>query len=139
MIYEASTNQGESLILVGYVHSFPRHPQPGTVVDSLVEGYEVSPADYAPERLYALVSVDWATKVTSVDADTGHSSTSYLRGFGTPDGVTWYLSPATFDAATGRFHLNNGRLARGHRDARLPSELVSLGAPDVVPIHDFPV
>ncbi|AGB27003.1 hypothetical protein Mycsm_06900 (plasmid) [Mycobacterium sp. JS623] len=139
MIFEAMTTQGESLILVGHVHSFPRHPEPGTVVDALVQGYEVSPADYAVERLYALVSVDWATKVTSLDADTGHSSTSYLRGFGTPDGVTWYLSPVVLNSATGRFHLNNGRLARGHRDARLPAELVGLGAPDVVPIHDFPV
>lgn len=139
MTYEAIPSQGESLILVGHVHAFPRHPEPGTVVDGLVEGYEIRPAEFPAQRLYALVSVDWATKVTSVDADTGHSSTSYLRGFGTPDTVTWYLSPAVFDAATGRYHLNNGRLARGHRDARLPADLVALGAPDVVPIHDFPL
>ena len=139
MTYEAIPSQGESLILVGHVHSFPRHPQPGTVVDALVQGYEVRPADYPAERLFALVSVDWATQVTSVDADTGNSSTSYVRGFGTPTTVTWYLSPAAFDPATGRYHLNNGRLARGHRDARLPAVLVGLGDPDVVSIHDFPV
>lgn len=139
MTYQAIPTHGDNLVLVGHVHAFPRHPAPATPVEPLVDGYTVNPAEFPEDLLYALVSVEWATPVTDVDPESGESATRFLRGFGTPTEVTWYLTPATFDANSGQFILNNSGLARGHRDARLPAELEHLGAPSVVPIHDFAV
>jgi hypothetical protein len=141
LVYQAMPTSGEPIVLVGYVHGFPRHPAPGTVVEPLTSGYEVRASDHRPELLYALVSVEWATPVTTMNVDAGTSSTEYRRGgvLGAPDGWSWYLSPAEFDGAVGGFRLNSRGLARGYRDARLPAELVALGAPEVVPIHDFQV
>lgn len=141
MVYHAFPTRGEPIVLVGHVHAFPRHPAPGAAIGPLVSGYEVRAAEHHPDVLYALVSVDWACKYTSIDLDTGASTTEYREGFlGTPTGRTWYLSPAAFDDTTAQYRLNNRQLARGSRDAQLPVELAgALGAPETVPIHDFPV
>ncbi|MDD4865578.1 MAG: hypothetical protein PHQ28_00110 [Mycobacterium sp.] len=132
---------GDPIVLVGYVHSFPRHPQPGTLLEQLFTGHHVRPDEHSPETLYALVSVDWATEHTTIDLDSGQRSSEFRRdGFlGAPTGRSWYLTPALYDAAAGRYRLNNGGLARGHRDATLPATVVALGAPNTVPIHDFPL
>jgi hypothetical protein len=137
----ATPTTGEPLVLVGHVRAFPCHPQPGTVVEPLLTGYEVRAGDHRPDVLYALVSVDWACEYQSVDLDTGERSVEFRTdgSLGTPTGRSWYLTPAVFDESDGRYRLNNRQLARGHRDAHLPTVLVELGAPLTVPIHDFPV
>lgn len=91
------------------------------------------------DRTIALVSVDWFTKVTTVDLDSGTSSVEYQPGtLGMPVGVHWYAAPAAFDRTARLWRLGSQMLARGHHDVHLPTELAhELGAPDVVPIHDF--
>lgn len=141
MTCKAIPTEGHPIVLVGHVHGFPAHPDPGTVLGSLMSGYEVRPDDHPPELLYALVTVDWATEYTTVDVDSGESSTEYRRdgSLGVPTGWSFYLAPAVFDEAAGCYRLNNRQLARGHRNAQLPANVVALGVPEVVPIHDFPV
>ncbi|RAV04460.1 hypothetical protein DQP56_01145 [Mycolicibacter senuensis] len=136
MAYKAFPTSGsqESIFIVGHVESFPRHPEPGTRVAPFPG--EVAPPDH-PELLYALVSVRWAQQWTSVDIDTGESSTEYRRGgtLGTPAGTTWYLAPVAFD---GSAYQLAGRTARGFRDVQLPA-IPGLDPPAVVPIHDHPL
>ncbi|MEB3023063.1 MULTISPECIES: hypothetical protein [Mycolicibacter] len=133
MAYTAIPTSGhqDSIIVVGHINSFPRHPEPGAQVEPFPN--EVPPTGPS-DRLYALVSVQWAQQWTSVDIDTGESSTEYRAGgtLGTPTGTTWYLAPVVIDGNTYRL---TGRVARGFRDAQLP-EIPGLDAPMVVPIHD---
>lgn len=132
-MYEATTTDGAPLKVVGRVQAFPRHPAPGTTV----EPFDQKPPAELDSDPYALVTVDWATEYKSFDPDTGDLSTEYRRGgFGTPTGQTWYLTPAQFDTATGIYRTDSRQMARGFRDARLSAELVALGAPEEVPIHD---
>ena len=84
--------------------------------------------------LFALVSVTWATEVTTVNAHTGASHTKYVPGLlGSPMGTSWYLAMVT--PGEHGFTLT-GRHAAGHRTATLP-DLDGINAPRQVKVHDF--
>jgi hypothetical protein len=55
---EAIPTTGPPIVLVGYVHGFPRHPEPGAAAEPLMAGYDVRPGVHSPDETYALVSVD---------------------------------------------------------------------------------
>ncbi|OBK38603.1 hypothetical protein A5658_03530 [Mycobacterium sp. 1245111.1] len=138
---EAIPTAGPPIVLVGYVHGFPRHPEPGAPAEPLMTDYDIRPGAHSPDETYALVSVEWATPHTTIDTDTGHSTTEMRRdGFlGTPTGWTWYLAPAVYDHGARLWRLIGRQLARGHRNAVLPPSVTALGAPEEVPIHDQPL
>ncbi|OYD61355.1 hypothetical protein [Rhodococcus sp. OK302] len=62
---------------------------------------------------------------------------------GCPRGVTWYLTPADYDADTGIYSLVRKSLAAGARTAHLPESLIAAMAaqrrnpPNVMRVHDF--
>ncbi|NMM90358.1 hypothetical protein B2J88_39530 [Rhodococcus sp. SRB_17] len=68
-----------------------------------------------------MISVTWATEVMTIDARTQTSTSEYVAGMlGCPGGVTWYLTPAEYDADTGIYSLVRKSLAAGTRTAHLP-------------------
>ncbi|WP_197494649.1 MULTISPECIES: hypothetical protein [unclassified Gordonia (in: high G+C Gram-positive bacteria)] len=84
---------------------------------------------------FALVSVTWATEVTTHSLTTGDTVTEYVPGFLGPSGTSWYLAPVS--ATEHGFRLV-GRCAAGFHTARLP-ELAGIDAPRQVNVHDFPI
>ncbi|MEP9394656.1 hypothetical protein ABLE92_21880 [Gordonia sp. VNQ95] len=119
--------------IIGRVDAFPGHPGPGTPVEPLTTGTS-EPVTDLDAPLFALVSVTWATEVTTVNAHTGTSHTKYVPGLlGSPSGTSWYLAPVT--PGEHGFTLT-GRHAAGHRTATLP-DLDGIDAPRQVKVHDF--
>ncbi|KAF0964928.1 MULTISPECIES: hypothetical protein [Rhodococcus] len=88
--YRALIN-GREVQVIGHLHATPHHPDSEVTItpfDDLAE-----PGSGA--HLFALVSVRWATDVSTVDLDTGVSHRKYFDGlFGMPNGTSWYLTPA---------------------------------------------
>lgn len=122
--------------IVGSVSAFPRHPAPGTPL-ALLEVPALTFADQA--ELFAVVSVDWATEVTTVDIATATSTTEFDRSglLGAPSERTWYL--ALVSVIDGAFALTAARFAAGFRTATLPA-IPGLGdAPTEVRVHDHPL
>ncbi len=124
-------SDGRTAHLVGYVDAFPRHPQAGTIAAPI-------PGDDEPVTgsadVYALVSVRWATEVTTIDAATGASSVEYVPGLlGTPSGTHWYLAPV--EATPHGYAIVGGRANRGHT-AHVP-DLDGITAARTVNVHDF--
>ncbi|GAT07653.1 hypothetical protein H7I77_25135 [Mycolicibacterium novocastrense] len=139
MTYQAiSASLPGPVAVVGYVRGFPRHPQPGTAVtpfDTAPDGAEPANA----ELKYALVAVQWATQYTTIDLETGETTSEYRSGeFGTPTGTTWYLAPVDVDDSTNRYQLA-GRFAASSRWAALPHMIEVPDAPAEVCIHDHPL
>lgn len=125
---------GAAVPLVGYVSAFPRHPE----LDTAVTPFTSEPVS-AVDGAHALVRVRWATKVTTITPGTEDSQTEYVAGsFGAPSGMTWYITPVTFDAAAGVYRIGDG-LARGHENASLPVLPAIDGEtpPEEVAVHDF--
>ncbi|WP_194150322.1 hypothetical protein [Prescottella subtropica] len=145
----ATEIDGAAALVVGYLDAFPRHPHPGTIVRTFDGAHTVAEATgVIGTPLYALVSVTWATEVTTVERD-GTTRTGYATGWlGTPQGTTWYLHPATYDAELGFYALDGDRryAANGH-EAAVPAEIRdavrALGCGSDVPaaarVHNFPL
>lgn len=128
---------GGTGIIVGYVNAFPHHPDAGTPVAPFPH-LTHEPTDAA---LFALVSVDWATPVTTVDLGTGAASeTRYDRSgmFGMPTGLTWNLRLVTRHD-DGGYTLAQGSYAAGFHTATIPAAVRAevTGVPATVKIHDF--
>lgn len=145
----ATEIDGTAVLVVGHVHSFPSHPARGADVQPFDGGDDVVTATgVVGAPLYALVSVTWATQVTTVDVAAGTSVAEYVPGFlGTPRGTTWYLHPAVHDAETGSYQLDsNGYAASGYGaavPAHVRAAVVAPSADGQVPgnvkVHDFPL
>ncbi|GAA0992832.1 hypothetical protein GCM10009551_054240 [Nocardiopsis tropica] len=136
--YTATIN-GRTVAVVGYLPASPRHPSRGTVVEQVPEAGDYQAAADAGD-LYALVSVDWFTQVTTHDLKTGRSAARMVPGIGQLTGPgrperTWYLTPVDYRDGTATIR---GGLGRGHHDATLSASLVADGCPEAVPVHDFP-
>ncbi|MDH6284496.1 hypothetical protein [Prescottella agglutinans] len=142
---------GAAALVVGYVHGFPRHPARGALVQPFTGAHCLASATgVIGAPLYALVSVEWATPVTTVECD-GTSRTQYVKGWlGTPQGTSWYLHPAVYDYEMGLYALAaedryaaSGREAAVPADARAAVQAWGFGGPDGVPasvrVHNFPV
>ena len=121
--------------IVGRVAAFAQHPNPGT----LVLPFPDATTDLAEgAALFALVSVDWATRMDTLDASTGIRTTRYIPGaLGMPSGIRWNLRPATVDD-DGQIVLTAGSWAAGHHTVTLPAVVRDQvpGAPAQVRIHD---
>lgn len=134
-----AATDNEPVLVAGYLHAFPHHPARGAQITGF--------AATAPESdlpLFALVSVTWATEVITFDARTHARTSEYVEGMlGCPRGVTWYLTPAEYDAATGTYWLVRKSLAAGTRTAHLPESLITAmraqrrNPPNVMRVHDF--
>ena len=125
--------QGTTGVIVGYHAAFPHHPDPGTQVHAFPD---LHPATEA--ALFALVSVEWATPLHTVDLGTSALvATRYLRGFGTPTAVTWNLRPVT-RAENGCYLLAAQRYAAGPDTAAIPTGIGAhvRGVPAQVAVHD---
>lgn len=129
---------GDTALIVGYVNAHPRHPDAGTAVTPFA-GVNVDPDD-AP-ALFALVSVDWATPLETIDLATGAvvETGKNVNIFGLPQGLTWNVSPVS--RHEGGYVLSQGWYAAGHHTATIPAAVRAqvTGAPATVKIHDFPV
>lgn len=122
--------------IVGSVSAFPRHPAPGTPLVPL----EVPALTLADQvEMFAVVSVDWATEVTTIDLDTTTSTTTFDRSglLGSPRGRTWYL--ALVSVIDDAFALTAARFAAGFRTAALPAIPGLADAPAEVRVHDHPL
>ena len=104
--------------IVGRVAAFAQHPNPGTLVLPFPDA-NAYPTDGA--ALFALVSVDWATRMDTFDASTGIRTTRYIPGaLGMPRGMSWNLRPAVVDDE-GQIVLAAGSWAAGHHTLTLPA------------------
>lgn len=130
----AHLSDGTRAHIVGRIDAFPGHPAAGTPVEPLAVGTGEAATDH-DGPLFALVSVTWATEVTTHNLTTGDTVTEYVPGFLGPSGTSWYLAPVT--ATEHGFRLV-GRCAAGFHTARLP-ELAGIDAPRQVNVHDFPI
>ncbi len=131
----ATLSDGTRAHIIGRVDAFPGHPNSGTPVEPLTTGTGEPVTDH-DGPLFALVSVTWATELTTINADTGASRTEYVPGLlGNPSGTSWYLAPVT--PGQHGFTLT-GRHAAGHRTATLPA-LDGIDAPRQVKVHDHPL
>lgn len=121
----ATEIDGAAALVVGYLHAFPRHPQRGALVQPL-RGAQTSAVETGVigVPLYALVSVDWATEVTTIEPG-GRARTVFATGWlGTPQGTTWYLHPVTRRADLGLYVLDTEvRYAASGRDAEMPARV----------------
>lgn len=97
--------------------------------------------------LYALVAVEWATPVTTVERD-GTARTQYVKGWlGTPQGTSWYLHRVAYDYEMGLYALDaEHRYAASGREAVVPAEARTAvrawgfgDAPASVRVHNFAV
>lgn len=145
----ATEIDGAAALVVGYVHGFPRHPQRGALVQPFAGAQtSVSEAGVIGVPLYALVSVDWATEVTTIEPG-GRTRTVFAKGWlGTPQGTTWYLHPAEHHADLGVYVLDTeARYAASGRDAEVPARVRAAirswgfggteGVPARVAVHNF--
>lgn len=121
----ATEIDGAAALVVGYVHGFPRHPQRGALVQPF-GGAEtsVSATGVIGAALYALVSVEWATEVTTIGVG-GRTRTVFAKGWlGTPQGTTWYLHPVAHHADLGVYALDtDARYAASGRVAQVPAQV----------------
>ncbi|MFD6677262.1 hypothetical protein ACFWDA_23235 [Rhodococcus zopfii] len=145
----ATEIDGAAALVVGYVHSFPRHPQRGALVQPFGGAQtSVSATGVIGVPLYALVSVEWATEVTAVELG-GRTRTVFAKGWlGTPQGTTWYLHPVAHHTDLGAYALDtDARYAASGRDAQVPAQVREVvrswgfGGADGVParaaVHNF--
>lgn len=130
----AHLSDGTRALIVGRIDAFPGHPAAGTPVEPLAVGTGEAATDH-DGPLFALVSVTWATEVTTHSLTTGDTVTECVPGFLGPSGTSWYLAPVS--ATEHGFRLV-GRCAAGFHTARLP-ELAGIDAPRQVNVHDFPI
>ncbi|ASR05636.1 hypothetical protein [Gordonia rubripertincta] len=131
----AHLSDGTRAHIVGRIDAFPGHPAAGTLADSLTAGTGEAITDHDRGPFFVLVSVTWATPVTTHNLDTGEAVTKYVPGLLGPSGTSWYLAPVT--ASEAGFRLV-GRCAAGYRTARLP-EIPGIDVPRQVNVHDFPI
>ena len=103
----ATEINGAAALVVGFAHGFPRTPAPGSLVQPFVGAdTSVMATGVIGAPLYALVSVEWATEVKTVDPETGAPTTRYAYGMlGVPTGTTWHLHPAVESAVLGGYVL----------------------------------
>ncbi|MBF6085194.1 hypothetical protein IU485_27860 [Nocardia cyriacigeorgica] len=113
------------VVVVGYVHGFPTHPERGTPLTAFLR----PDAELGDADAVALVSVDHATEVTTFDVSTGTSSTRYSRSFlgiGSR-GVHWSLRPAEVNEANGGcWSLAMERFAAGCHEVALPERVQAM-------------
>lgn len=145
----AAEIDGATALIVGYVHGFPHHPQRGALVQPF-GGAQTSASETGVigEPLYALVSVDWAAEVTTIEPG-GRTQTVFATGWlGTPQGTTWYLHPVAHRADLGLYVLDTEvRYAASGRDAEVPARVRAAirswgfggaeGVPARVAVHNF--
>ncbi|MEE2062203.1 hypothetical protein [Rhodococcus artemisiae] len=144
----AAEVDGAAALVVGYLHAFPRHPQRGALVQPFGGAQtSVSEAGVIGVPLYALVSVDWATEVTTIESG-GCTRTVFATGrLGTPQGTTSYLHPVTRRADLGLYVLDTeARYAASGRDAEVSTRVRAAvrswgfggaeGVPSRVPVHN---
>lgn len=128
----AVLSNGTTAHIVGRIDAFPGHPTAGTPVEPLTD----DPNTHHDGPAFALVSVTWATQLTTVDLRTGTSRVQYVPGLlGSPTGTSWYLAPVT---PTEHGYALTGRTAAGYHTATLP-QLPNIDAPHQVKVHDFPI
>ena len=139
---------GVDALVVGYVYSSPGHPRPGSLIQPFA-GADVPAGEASAAPLYALVSVVWATPVTTIESD-GTAVTRNVKGWiGTPQGITWYLYPAVHNPALGLCTLEFDRsYSASAAEADLPVPVQdavrewgfggSGGVPARVQVHNFP-
>lgn len=146
----ATTVDDVDALVVGYVYGSPGHPRPGSLVQPF-GGADTSAAatGVVGAPLYALVSVTWATPVTTIESD-GTATTRHVRGWlGAPQGTTWYLYPAIHDAELGLYTLECDRsYSAGAAEADLPQAVQTAvkawgfggtdGVPARVRVYNFP-
>ncbi|WP_072814920.1 hypothetical protein [Rhodococcus zopfii] len=121
----ATEIDGVAALVVGFVHGFPRHPQRGALVQPFGGAQtSVTAIGVLGAALYALVSVEWATEVTTVERG-GRARTVFAKGWlGTPQGTTWYLHPVAHHADLGVYALDtDARYATSGRDAQVPARV----------------
>ncbi|MBF4476788.1 hypothetical protein SAMN02745947_05504 [Rhodococcus rhodochrous J3] len=145
----ATEVDGAAALIVGGVHSFPRHPQRGALAQPFAGAQSsASEVGVIGVPLYALVAVDWATEVTTTIERDGRTRTVFTTGWlGTPRGVTWYLHPAVHDAERGLYLLDaSERFAASASTAEVPAAVAraarswDLGVvPERVRVHNFPL
>lgn len=124
-------SDGRTGHIVGYVAAFPHHPAPGTITTP-IPGHNEPVAGNTD--VYALVSVRWATEVTTIDVSTGHSVVDYVPGLlGTPRGTSWYLAPVA--ATPNGYAIIGGRANSGHT-AHIP-DIDGITDARTVNVHDF--
>ncbi|MGW0022279.1 hypothetical protein ACWDUD_28530 [Rhodococcus sp. NPDC003382] len=145
----ATEIDGAAALVVGYVHSFPRHPQRGALVQPFGGAQtSVSATGVIGVPLYALVSVEWAIEVTTVELG-GRTRTVFAKGWlGTPQAATWYLHPVAHRADLGVYALDtDARYAASGRDAQVPAQVREVvrswgfggagGVPARAAVHNF--
>ncbi|WP_420753502.1 hypothetical protein [Rhodococcus sp. O3] len=72
---------GATALVIGHAHSFPRHPQRGAPVQPFGGTQTSISATRAIDApLYALVSVEWATEVTTIEPG-GSTRTMFAKGW----------------------------------------------------------
>jgi len=144
----ATEIDGVTALVVGVVHSFPSHPRPGALVQPFGGApTAVEEAGVLGVTLYALVAVEWATEVRTIERD-GTECTVFAKGWlGTPQGIGWYLHPAVHDAERRLYLLDDSeRFAASASMVDLPAAVVratwswGLGAvPQQVKVHNSPL
>lgn len=144
----ATEVDGAAALIVGGVHSFPRHPQRGALAQPFAGAQSsASEVGVIGVPLYALVAVDWAIEVATIERD-GRTRTVFTTGWlGAPRGVTWYLHPAVHDAERGLYLLDaSERFAASASAVEIPAAVAraarswGLGAvPERVRVHNFPL
>lgn len=133
---------GREVQVVGHVHTSPHHPDRGAAITPFEDLAEPGTGAH----LFALVSVRCATDDTTVDLDTGVSHSKYFEGlFRTPNGTSWYLTPAVYDPRSRTYALGSQALAAGLSIGALHDDVLEVvggagyAAPAGVRVHDFPV
>ncbi|MET4614088.1 hypothetical protein ABIC28_005101 [Rhodococcus sp. PvR044] len=145
----ATEVDGAAALVVGYVHAFPHHPASGSWVRPFAQGDSVAAATgVIGAPLYALVRVDWATEVITVDPISRSTRSNFVAGvLGMPRGTTWYLHPAVYDAENGAYALDSHGYGASAANALVPgqarAEVQSWGhdgggVPAEVRVHNFP-
>lgn len=117
--------------IVGYIDAFPSHPARGTIAAPIPGPDE--PLITTSDAVFALVSVRWATEITTVDVSTGTSTVDYVTGLLGPNGTSWYLAlvePTEHGFATIGGH------AAGEHTAPVPA-IDGITEARVVKVHDF--
>lgn len=135
---------GTAALVVGAVHSFPGHPEPGALVQPFAGARSVvEETGVLGVALYALVAVEWATEVHTVEVG-GTEWVVFAKGrLGTPQGIAWYLHPAVHDPVVGLYRLDAAeRFVASVSVAEVPGAAAravrawGLGGP---PVHNFPM
>ncbi|MEV0759549.1 hypothetical protein [Nocardia sp. NPDC050435] len=144
-IDEFRTDSGElDMVIVGYMHAYPRHPAPGQTFESF-EGITVPEVRRYDVAAYVLVCLEMATKVTTIDVDSGTSSSRYETGmFGLSGKPHWYLQPVDVHDENG-WVTSHERFAAGHPTVHLPETVrrlvLAAGRSDVpigpVKVHNY--